>query len=50
MKFLACRGHFYELQLKGNLFDFPQNKTVARLKHNKNKCVEMFLISEIDFA
>ena len=34
-EFLACRGlsHLKEIQLEGNLFDFPHIWTVARLTY-----------------
>ena len=45
--FFTRRGHFKELEVKGNLFDCSQILTVARFSYKQQKCV--FFISKYFF-
>ena len=47
--FFTRRGHFKELQVKGNLFNCSQIWTVASLTYKKQKSVCKFLISKYFF-
>ena len=50
INFFVWSRHFKELQLKGNLFDCPQNWTVARLTYKKPNCVCELFISKYFFS
>ena len=47
--FFNRRGHFKELQVKGNLLDCSQIWRVASLTHKKQKDICEFLISKYRF-
>ena len=47
--FLTRRGHFKELQVKGNLFDCSQILTVASFAYKQQKIVSEFFISKYFF-
>ena len=47
--FFTRRGHFKELQVKGNLFDCSQILTVASFAYKQQKCVSEFFISKYFF-
>ena len=47
--FFTRRGHFKELQVKGNLFDCSQILTVASFAYKQQKGVSEFFISKYSF-
>ena len=48
--FFTRRGHFKELQFKGNLFDCSQILKVASFAYKQQKCVSEFFISKNLFS
>ena len=48
--FFTRRGHFKELQVKGNLFDCSQILTVASFAYKQQKRVSEFFISKYIFS
>ena len=48
--FFTRRGHFKELQVKGNLFDCSQILTVASFAYKQEKGVSEFFISKYFFS
>ena len=47
--FFTRRGHFKELQVKGNLFDCSQILTVASFAYKQQTCVSEFFYFKILF-